>query len=311
MDMATTMKDTKTSESTEATKTARLAKVTVLGTGIMGGGIAKTLAAAGFAVTAWNRTPAHAEPLREYGVKVESELADALAEADVILVVVYDAASVLDVLGRGIGAAFADAVWVQMATIGVEGAHHVAQLAEQQGAHLVETMMMGSKDQAESGALTLIAGGQRALFDQAGPVLDAISTKLVYCGESVGSGSVVKLACNLWLACITSAACQSVELLKGEGVDPQLFLDVITGMTTDSPYAHLKGGKAIAGDFSAQFEVNALLKDLGLVGEVMAGSGFRTDLLERQQTLYDQVREQGHGHDDVSAVALAFESPRG
>jgi 3-hydroxyisobutyrate dehydrogenase len=105
MDMATTMKDTKTSESTEATKTARLAKVTVLGTGIMGGGIAKTLAAAGFAVTAWNRTPAHAEPLREYGVKVESELADALAEADVILVVVYDAASVLDVLGRGIGAA--------------------------------------------------------------------------------------------------------------------------------------------------------------------------------------------------------------
>lgn len=284
--------------------------VTVLGTGLMGGGIARTLAAAGFAVTAWNRTRAHAEPLRAYGVSVEPNLAAALADADVVLVVVYDAASVMDVLERGIGAAPAGAVWVQMATIGVEESRDVARFAETKGAHLVETLMMGSKDQAENGALTLMAGGNPALFDQADPVLQAISVKIVHCGESVGSGSVVKLACNLWLACITSAACQSVELLKVEGVDPQLFLDVISGMTTDSPYAHLKGGKAITGDFSAQFEVNALLKDLGLVGEVMARRGFRTDLLDRQKALYDEVRAQGHGHDDVSAVALAFASPR-
>jgi 3-hydroxyisobutyrate dehydrogenase len=171
-------------------------------------------------------------------------------------------------------------------------------------------MMMGSKDQAENGGLTLIAGGSQALFEQAGPVLDAISTKIVHCGESVGSGSLVKLACNLWLACITTAACQSVELLKSEGADPQLFLDVIKGMTTDSPYAHLKGGKVIAGDFSAQFAVDALLKDLSLVGEVMAGNGFRADLLDRQKALFDQVSEHGHGLDDVSAVALAFEPPR-
>ncbi|MCH4209413.1 NAD(P)-dependent oxidoreductase [Bifidobacterium sp.] len=294
----------------DAQTAATAAKVTVLGTGIMGGGIAKALAKAGFDVTAWNRTAAHAEPLRDYGVKVELELADALAGADVVLVVVYDADSVLDVIKRGINAAPADAVWVQMATIGIEGTRKAVRLAQEQDANLVETMMMGSKDQAENGGLTLIAGGSQALFEQAGPVLDAISTKIVHCGESVGSGSLVKLACNLWLACITTAACQSVELLKSEGADPQLFLDVIKGMTTDSPYAHLKGGKVIAGDFSAQFAVDALLKDLSLVGEVMAGNGFRADLLDRQKALFDQVSEHGHGLDDVSAVALAFEPPR-
>jgi 3-hydroxyisobutyrate dehydrogenase len=281
--------------------------ITVLGTGIMGGGIATVAASKGFSVTAWNRTVERAQALEGPGLKAESELAAAVSNADVIAIVVFDAASVMDVLERSYQAAPADAVWIQMSTIGTEGSGKVREFAEAHDLHLIETMMMGSKDQANSSQLILIGGGEQKLFEQAAPFLDAISKKLVHCGPQVGDGTAVKLACNLWLGCITAAACQSVKVLERQNVDPQLFLDVIAGGTSDSPYAHIKGGKAITKDYSPQFEVSALEKDLGLMKAVMDSVGFRNDLLSLVMDLYAQSDGNGHAHDDISAVATSFE----
>lgn len=281
--------------------------ITVLGTGIMGGGIATVAASKGFSVTAWNRTVERAQALEGPGLKAEPELAAAVSNADVIAIVVFDAASVMDVLERSYQAAPADAVWIQMSTIGTEGSGKVREFAEAHDLHLIETMMMGSKDQANSSQLILIGGGEQTLFDQAAPFLDAISKKLVHCGPQVGDGTAVKLACNLWLGCITAAACQSVKVLERQNVDPQLFLDVIAGGTSDSPYAHIKGGKAITKDYSPQFEVSALEKDLGLMKAVMDSVGFRNDLLSLVMDLYAQSDGKGHAHDDISAVATSFE----
>jgi 3-hydroxyisobutyrate dehydrogenase len=281
--------------------------ITVLGTGIMGGGIATVAASKGFSVTAWNRTVERAQALEGPCLKAESELAAAVSNADVIAIVVFDAASVMDVLERSYQAAPADAVWIQMSTIGTEGSGKVREFAEAHDLHLIETMMMGSKDQANSSQLILIGGGEQTLFEQATPFLDAISKKLVHCGPRVGDGTAVKLACNLWLGCITAAACQSVKVLERQNVDPQLFLDVIAGGTSDSPYAHIKGGKAITKDYSPQFEVSALEKDLGLMKAVMDSVGFRNDLLSLVMDLYAQSDGNGHAHDDISAVATSFE----
>ena len=281
--------------------------ITVLGTGIMGGGIATVAASKGFSVTAWNRTVERAQALEGPGLKAEAELAAAVSNADVIAIVVFDAASVVDVLERSYQAAPADAVWIQMSTIGTEGSGKVREFAEAHDLHLIETMMMGSKDQANSSQLILIGGGEQTLFEQAAPFLDAISKKLVHCGPQVGDGTAVKLACNLWLGCITAAACQSVKVLERQNVDPQLFLDVIAGGTSDSPYAHIKGGKAITKDYSPQFEVSALEKDLGLMKAVMDSVGFRNDLLSLVMDLYAQSDGNGHAHDDISAVATSFE----
>ncbi|WP_416174429.1 MAG: NAD(P)-dependent oxidoreductase [Bifidobacterium crudilactis] len=281
--------------------------ITVLGTGIMGGGIATVAASKGFSVTAWNRTVERAQALEGPGLKAEPELAAAVSNADVIAIVVFDAASVMDVLERSYQAAPADAVWIQMSTIGTEGSGKVREFAEAHDLHLIETMMMGSKDQANSSQLILIGGGEQTLFEQAAPFLDAISKKLVHCGPRVGDGTAVKLACNLWLGCITAAACQSVKVLERQNVDPQLFLDVIAGGTSDSPYAHIKGGKAITKDYSPQFEVSALEKDLGLMKAVMDSVGFRNDLLSLVMDLYAQSDGNGHAHDDISAVATSFE----
>ncbi|MFT8704777.1 NAD(P)-dependent oxidoreductase [Bifidobacterium aquikefiricola] len=281
--------------------------ITVVGTGIMGSGIARVLASKGFAVTAWNRTIERAQPLEADGVHVEADLTKAVANAEIIAIVVFDADSVLDVLSKSYEHAPANAIWVQMSTIGAEGSKRVSEFASAHQLRLVETMMMGSKDQANSSQLILIGGGEQALFDAAAPFVEAISQKLVHCGPKVGDGTAVKLACNLWLGCITAAACQSVKVLERQHVNPQLFLDVIAGGTSDSPYAHIKGGKAIANDYAPQFEVAALEKDLGLMKSVMESVGFRDDLLSLVLDLYAQSDGKGHAHDDISAVATSFE----
>jgi 3-hydroxyisobutyrate dehydrogenase len=284
-------------------------KVSVLGTGIMGSGICKVLAAAGFDVTAWNRTHSKAAALETSELpqlRAESDLSQAVADADVIMVVAFDADSVIDVMGRCVDAAPHSAMWMQMATIGAEGAHRVRDFACNHDISAVETMMMGSRDQAASSRLILIGGGKPELFKALEPLTSAIAQKTVIAGDTIGDGTAVKLACNAWIAGITVTAAQSVQLLKHEGVNPQLFLDVIEGGTSDSPYAHMKGGKAISGDYSSQFEISALAKDMNLMREVMKTTGMRCDFLDTLIGLYSQASEAGHAHDDISAVAETF-----
>jgi 3-hydroxyisobutyrate dehydrogenase len=284
--------------------------ITVLGTGIMGSGICTVLASKGFDVTAWNRTAARASALAENAalphLHAEADITRAVADADVIMVVAFDAASVLDVMSRAIPAAPAHAIWMQMATIGAAGAQQVRTLAAEYHLHAVETMMMGSKDQAASARLILIGGGAAEYFAALEPVTAAIAQKTVVAGDAIGDGTAVKLACNAWIAGITVTAAQSVQLLRHEGVDPQLFLDVIAGGTSDSPYAHMKGGKAISGDYSSQFEISALAKDMSLMREVMVATSMRSDFLDKLIELYGQASNAGHDHDDISAVSESF-----
>ncbi|MFT8357429.1 MAG: NAD(P)-dependent oxidoreductase [Bifidobacterium aquikefiri] len=281
--------------------------ITVLGTGIMGGGIAKVLAAQEFNVTAWNRTISHAAHLKKDSVHIEPDIRKAVSQADIIAIVVFDADSVMNVLEQASASAPSDAIWVQMSTIGKQGARKVDEYAKNHGLNVIETMMMGSKDQANSSQLVLMGGGSQTLFDRANPFTKAVSKKLVFCGPHLGDGTAVKLACNLWLGSITVAASQSLKVLEQQHVDPRLFLNVIDGGTTDSPYAHLKGAKILAHDYSAQFEVSALEKDLGLMKDVMQDIGFRNDLLTTVLGLYTESDKNGHTHDDVSAVATTFD----
>lgn len=281
-------------------------KVTVLGTGIMGSGISVTLAAKDFDVTAWNRTFEKAVALETTNLHAERSLEAAVADADVILIVAFDAASVLDIMNRCAQSAPSQAIWVQMATIGAAGAHDFRDFVTAHSLRAVETMMMGSRAQAATSHLILIGGGDPQLFSLLEPVTTAIAQKTIRAGDSIGSGTAVKLACNAWIAGITATAAQSVQLLEHEHTDPQLFLDVISGGTSDSPYAHLKGGKMISHDYSSQFEVSALRKDMQLMREVMSETGMRTDFLDEVMSLYSEADAKGHTHSDISAVAEAF-----
>jgi 3-hydroxyisobutyrate dehydrogenase len=281
-------------------------RVTVLGTGAMGAGVAQSLLREGHDVTVWNRSRERAEPLAGLGATVADDPGSAVAEAEVVLLTLFDADAVVDVLEQAAGDAPTDAVWVQASTVGVEGSDTVVQIAAKYGITLVEAMMLGTKTPAEQGKLTMLAAGPSATLDAIDPVLDAIGAKTVRAGDRVGEGTALKLAANAWIASITAATGQSLAIARGLGIDPALFLQAIEGSASDSAYAHTKGASMMAGEFPAQFALDGLRKDIGLITDAARANGVSTTLLDALGRVYADASAAGHGNDDIAAVSTAF-----
>ncbi|WP_423919951.1 NAD(P)-dependent oxidoreductase [Frigoribacterium sp. 2-23] len=281
-------------------------KVAVLGTGIMGQGVARHLADDGHDVTAWNRTREKAEPLAASGVTIADTAADAVAGADVVLSILFDGDAVEEVLRDGASGIGSDAVWVQASTIGVAATQRVVDVAAELGVDLVEAMMLGTKKPAATGALVMLAAGDADLIARVQPVLDSMGAKTVTAGPSVGDGTKLKLAANAWIASITAATAQSIALAEALGLNPQLFLDAIDGGQSDTPYAHVKGASMIAGDYPAQFALDGLRKDIGLMLDASAGTDFDPTLLRSLGAVYGAASDAGFGSDDIAAVRTGF-----
>ncbi|ROP74661.1 3-hydroxyisobutyrate dehydrogenase [Curtobacterium sp. PhB115] len=281
-------------------------RVTVLGTGTMGAGVAGSLLREGHEVTVWNRSADKAAPLGDQGATVVTDPGSAVERAEVVLLTLFDTDAVVDVLEQAAGEAPTDAVWVQASTIGVDGTDTVVQIAAKYGITLVEAMMLGTKAPAEQGKLTMLAAGPTDQLDRIDPVLDAIGAKTVRAGEHVGEGTALKLAANAWIASITAATGQSLALASALGLDPALFLEAIDGSASDSAYAHTKGKAIIDGAFPAQFALDGLRKDIGLIADAARANGVSTTLLDALGRVYADASAAGHGGDDIAAVGTAF-----
>lgn len=285
-------------------------KVTVLGLGIMGQGVAATLLREGFDVTVWNRSPDKASDLQAAGASVAGTPREAVSDADVILSILFGADSVLTVFDEASSAVRDGAVWVQASTIGIDGTRRFTRAAEAKGVSLIEAMMLGTKVPAEKGALVMLAAGDAGLIEKASPVLEAMGSKTVVAGQSVGDGSALKLAANAWIASITAATAQSIALAEALGLDGDLFLQAIDGGASDTPYAHTKGATMLAHDYPAQFALDGLRKDVGLITEAASGAGVDVGLLTALSAVYAKASESGHGGDDIAAVYEGFAASR-
>src|SRR5581483_5077353 len=159
-------------------------KVAMLGTGTMGAGMARSMQRAGLHVIAWNRTREKAEPLAEDGIEIADSVAKAVTDADAVVTMLFDADAVLSVSDEISANLGSGGVWLQSATVGVEGIWRIADAA--QGATLVDAPMLGTKEPAEQGKLVPIVSGDPALIDKAKPVLDAVGSKTVQAGREIG-----------------------------------------------------------------------------------------------------------------------------
>ncbi|KAJ1684266.1 hypothetical protein LUZ63_020559 [Rhynchospora breviuscula] len=282
-------------------------RTTVIGTGIMGAGMAGSLAREGHEVVVWNRTAEKARALAGDGIEAAEDLAGAVAGADVVITMLYDTDAVLAVTDELVGALGADAVWVQSATVGPDGARRIAEAAGNAAGRMLDAPVLGTKKPAEDGALVVLASGPAALVEKAQPALDAVGSRTVRAGEDLGAASALKLACNSWVGLVTAGTAQALALASAQGVDPQLFLDAIEGGAVDTPYAHVKGKPMLTGDYSAvSFALDGVRKDLGLMVSAAESGGMPTDLLRTVLGLYDRASERGHGAEDLAAVRTAF-----
>lgn len=281
-------------------------RVAVLGTGAMGAGMAQSLLREGIDVVVWNRTPERAQRLADTGAEVASDPAAAVTGADVVVAILFDAAATLDVMTTALPAMADDAVFVQCATVGIEGAAQAAAVAAEHGVAFLDCPVLGTKAPAEQGKLVMLASGDRSLLQRVQPAFDAMGTKTVWAGDEPGNGSRLKLACNAWIATLAAAIGQSFALAKSLGVDQQLILDAFDGSAAGSPYLQAKGKAILDSSFAPQFSVDGVRKDTGLIRDAIVASGLSTVLVDGVRAAFDAASEAGHGDEDMAAVYFGF-----
>jgi 3-hydroxyisobutyrate dehydrogenase len=283
-------------------------RVAVLGTGTMGAAMARSLLRSRFNVTVWNRSTEKTKPLVDAGARMAADPADAVHDADIVLTMLFDQAAVLRVAAEFLPAARVGTVWMQSSTIGADGIRAAAAAASAHQIPVIDAPVLGTKDPAEHGMLTVLASGERAAIAVLQPVFDSVGSRTVVVGDRLGAASDLKLVCNTWVASLTAGIAQSVALARDYGLDPMQFIDAVSGSASDSPYIHIKGATILDGTRAPQFALDGLLKDLRLA-QATAGPSNTTPYLDALEHLYAAASNDGHGGEDVAWVYDAINNP--
>ena len=282
-------------------------RAAVLGTGIMGAAMARSLAREGHDVAVWNRTRARADEVTSDRVTAYGSVSEAVSGARAVITVLFDADSVLSVTDELVAALDADAVWLQSSTVGPAGMGRIAAAATSVSDRLLDAPVLGTRKPAEDGTLVVLVSGPAAARERVAPALDAIGSRTQVVGDAVGAASALKVVCNSWVATMCAAIGQATGLANALGLDPRQFLDAVGGGPVDTPYLHAKAALMAAGAYDPPaFSVDGVVKDVGLMLQVAHATGFRDDLLRTVIGLYEDAAAQGHGDHDMAAVRTAF-----
>jgi 3-hydroxyisobutyrate dehydrogenase len=278
-------------------------RVAVLGTGIMGGPIARRLADAGHDVRAWNRTLERAEGL---GAEAAATPAEAVVGAELLVTMLSDGPTVDAVMREAAPAAVPGAVWAQTSTVGAEWTQRLAALAAEAGLVYVDAPVLGTRAPAEQGQLVVLLAGPEDARATCAAVLPAIARKLVSLGDEVGSASALKLVLNHWILNSLENLAETVAFAQALGVEPERFLESIAGGGMDMPYAHMKTEAILSGKLDEpSFTLRLAAKDVELILDAASSAGVDLALARASLARMSRAIELGHGDEDMAATYYA------
>jgi 3-hydroxyisobutyrate dehydrogenase len=279
--------------------------VALLGAGIMGAGMGRSMLRAGLPLHVWNRTEARAKALEPAGAVIAATPAGAVRDADVIVTMLSDADAVEDVMPRAAPGLRSGQVWAQTSTVGLTGIKQLATLAAEYDLLFVDSPVLGTRQPAERGALTVFAAGPERARERVQPVFDAIGERTVWLGTAAGAASRLKLVVNNWVIAVTNATAETLALARGLGVDQDLFVQAVSGGPLDCVYMQAKAAAIMNGDFTPNFTVEMAGKDAGLIVAASQAAGLRLDLAEAAARRFRRAAELGHADEDMAAAYFA------
>jgi 3-hydroxyisobutyrate dehydrogenase-like beta-hydroxyacid dehydrogenase len=283
------------------------------GLGLMGSRMARQFLDKGFPLTVWNRTPERCAPLREAGAQVAVTPRDLAEACDVVITCVADPGAVGRIVFADDGvrpAARPGFRYIETSTISPGLARRTAEALRAKGADVLEAPVTGSKMGAEKGTLTIMTGGRRETHDELLPILMAMGTKAIYCGE-IGQASVVKLIGNTIISFMLEGFCEGLVAGRKAGVPLETLIEVIQASGYASPYFAFKGAAIAKRDFDQHFSIDLLVKDQGLMLDEAATQGVPMPGLAAIREVFQAARAQGYGQEDIAAVVKAIERAAG
>lgn len=288
-------------------------KISYLGLGIMGQGMAANLLKAGYPVTVWNRTPARCEPLVAQGATPAKSPAAAVAGADVVMYCVSDDAAVEAlVFGEGgvLAGVRAGQIVIDLTTVHPDTTRKEAAAYAEKGIRFLEAPVFGSKNEAANGGLWIVVGGDRDLFEQMKPILEVLSETTHYMGGTA-MGSSMKLVGNLVVASQLEALGEAMTLATKAGLNPEDVLGVLHVTDFKSPIFDGVGQMLINRDFTTHFSLKLMLKDANLIARFAQDLNVPLPASAATREVIKAAINKGWGGENASAFIKQLEELAG
>ncbi len=284
-------------------------RVAFFGLGIMGRPMAGNLAKAGHEVVVWNRTPGKGVA----GARGASSPREAVAQAEVVWVCVSNTAAVEHVLFGEDGAESSlkpGMVVVDSSTISPAATRRFAQRVEVRGADYVDAPLTGSKAGAEGGTLIFMAGGKESVIRKLDPLWKAMGKEVRHMGE-IGLGQAAKLALNLMIAVTYQGFAEGLTLATRQGIAAETFLGLVQSSMVRSGVVDYKAPFVLRRDFSPNFPLRLMHKDLHLMLDAAQELGLKLPALTCVDGIYEEAVRAGQNDLDYAATIALLEKANG
>ena len=252
-----------------------------------------------FDVTVYNRSIGKAELLQARGAKVASTPAEAVGNAGFVISMLADDDAARQVwLGPGgaMSNVVDNAVLIESSTVSPAWVAELSEKAKSHGCELLDAPVTGSKPQAAAGELTFLVGGSDAALDRARHLLAAMSKNIVHVGPS-GSGALMKLINNAVCGVQAVALAEAIAIIERAGLDREKAVAVLTNGAPGSPLVKLLSGRMLAKDYTPNFIMRLMAKDLRY-----ALNQTSSETITAALQTFERAITAGLGEKDFSAV---------
>jgi len=288
-------------------------KIGFIGLGTMGKPMVRNLMKAGHEVVVFNRSQSAIDQMVSEGAIGGTSYAQMGADCPVIITMVPNAPDVKAILCGENGVlttAKEGTIIIDMSSIAPLAAQEIASLCAEKGVRMLEAPVSGGEPKAIDGTLSIMCGGDEALFEECKGVLGAMGTTVIHCG-AVGAGNTTKLANQVIVAVNIAAVSEAFMLAKQAGVEPQRVFEAIRGGLAGSVVMDAKAPMILSEKTRPGFKIDLHIKDLNNALDTGHGMGSPLPLTSMVLEMMNTLRADGCGGMDHSALSKYYEKLSG
>jgi 2-hydroxy-3-oxopropionate reductase len=288
-------------------------KLGFIGLGIMGKPMVKNLLAAGHDVVVYDVIEENVKIAISYGAVAAASSKNVAEQCDKIITMLPNSPHVKTVVMGENGVlegAKPGTILIDMSSIAPGASQEIEKACAAKGVRMLDAPVSGGEPKAIDGTMSIMVGGEKALFEEVYDILMVMGGSAVYCGD-IGAGNTTKLSNQVVVALNIAALAEALMLAKKAGVDPQLVFDAIKGGLAGSTVMNAKAPMMIAQNFKPGFKVDLHIKDLNNAIETGHAVGAPLPLTAQAMEMLQMLHADGFGQDDHSALLRYYQKITG
>jgi 3-hydroxyisobutyrate dehydrogenase-like beta-hydroxyacid dehydrogenase len=288
-------------------------RISYLGLGTMGSGMASNLLKAGYELTVWNRSAEKCKPFARKGARVAETPTDAVRDVDLVIYMLSNDEAVEEVVfgAKGILRGIKEGqIAIDMSTVLPATSLREQEAFAKRSVDFLDAPVFGSRQEAAEAKLWIMAAGKKAIFEKVRPVLAHLGQTIHYFGKS-GNATAMKLVGNLIVALELEALSEGLVLAQKAGLDLNTVMEVVKVADFRSPLLVSNGQNILKRDFATSFALKLMLKDAGLIEKFSESLGSPIPALRIVKKNLASAVALGFGKENASALIKALEKEAG